>query len=647
MKPTDTKQKAITGVISVNSKGIGFIENPADPKGEDFEIPTERLHTALNRDEVEVIVLPEKNRNRQLAEVTKIIKRAKMRFVGSLQQAKSGFALVPDDNRLYSDISVSAENSMGAKIGDKVYVEITEWDEKVGYPVGKVIEIIGRHGEHNAEMRGIILERGLAYDFPPEVVKEAEKIGREEQKITPAELASRKDFRDTVTFTIDPVDAKDFDDAISFKKLSADKFEIGVHIADVSHYVRVGTALDSEARSRGFSVYLVDRTIPMLPEVLSNNLCSLNPHEDKLAFSSVFVMNMKGDVLERWFGKTVINSNKRFAYEDAQKVLTDGLGEYFEELDTLNKIAYKLRAEKSKNGAIDFEQDEIKFELDKTGRPIRVFKKKRFDTHKLVEEFMLLSNREVAHYMYKAISKKDLSHFIYRIHDVPDADRIENLSIFVKALGYNLPMSKKGVSVRDIQALLKEVEGKPEESLIKTAAVRSMAKAVYSVDNIGHFGLAFEYYTHFTSPIRRYADLLVHRLLFRELTHGKIATGEWALYKKLAEESSEKEVKAAEAERASIKYKQVEYMKERVGQVFDGTISGVTDWGMYIEEKETRSEGMIRIRDLGNDFFKFDQKQYAIIGEKSGKRYRLGDTVKFKIVNADLEHKTIDLALVD
>ncbi len=644
-----TKTGIITGIISVNSKGIGFIEKP-NKKSEDesdIEIKNEYLHTALHKDEVEVKLLGKEDRGRELGEVIKILNRNKMKFVGRLEQHGLGFAFVADDNRLYVDINVPASFAGDGKDGDKVYVEIVEWKEGTKSPIGKVLEVVGKHGEHNTEMRAIILERGIAYDFPKEVEEEATKIGQTEKIPTPAEIATRRDFRDTITFTIDPIDAKDFDDAISFKKLDNGHFEVGVHIADVSHYVREGTELDREARSRGFSVYLVDRTIPMLPEVLSNHLCSLNPHEDKLAFSAVFDMDTNGVVHKRWFGKTIINSNRRFTYEDAQANLTARSGEFFEELDVLNKIAYKLRDERARNGAIDFEQDEVKFELDETGKPIRVFRKKRFDAHKLVEEYMLLANREVALYMYQTAGQKNGS-FVYRIHDTPDEDRIAELALFVRALGYSLPMSgKKGVNVKDIQQLLKDVEGKSEEALIKTAAVRSMAKAVYAVENIGHFGLAFDYYTHFTSPIRRYADLLVHRLLFRELTHGKIEQGEWNLYKKLTEECSEKEVRASEAERASIKYKQVEYMRDRIGKVFNGTISGVTEWGIYIEDDETRSEGMIRLKDLGNDYFSLDKKKYAIVGEKSKKMYRLGDKVKFKILNTDVEKKTIDMGLVE
>ncbi len=637
-------KQTFTGVVSVNSKGIGFIENPADKAGEDVEIPQSLLHTALHHDQVEVALQPKKGNFRQTAEVIKIVQRAKIRFAGQLDEAKNGFAFIADDKRLYQDIFIPTAAALKAKAGDKVYIELTEWNEKL-YPIGKVIEIIGRHGEHNAEMRAIVLERGLAYDFPTQVTHEAESIGKKEKNITKEERASRRDFSDTPTFTIDPIDAKDFDDAISFKELPGGLYEIGVHIADVSHYVREGTALDAEARERGMSIYLVDRTIPMLPEVLSNDLCSLNPNEEKLTFSSVFVMNDNGNVLERWFGKTIIKSWKRFTYEAAQEVLEGKSKEYSKELLKLNSIAKKLKAVKEASGAIDFETDEVKFELDATGRPIRIYKKTRKDAHKLVEEYMLLGNREVAHFMWKA-NAKNHGAFLYRVHDVPVIEKIDNLIGLVKALGYNLPVTKKGIAVKDLKKLFLEAAGTAEESLIKVAAVRSMAKAVYSTTNIGHYGLAFEYYTHFTSPIRRYADLIVHRLLFRELTGGKITQGEATRFQKIADDNSEKEIRASEAERASIKYKQVEYMKEHIGETFSGTITGVTQWGMYVEDKETKCEGMISLRTMTDDFYKFNEKTYSITGEKTKKKFTLGDSLKFKIVAADMEKKTLDYVLI-
>lgn len=634
--------KTFTGIISINSKGTGFVEH-----GEldaDVEIANADLATALHGDEVVVELLPKMSKNRKTGKVLKINARAKMRFVGRIEEESGMFFLIPDDKRLYRDIVIAPADANGAKPGDKAYVEIVSWEDPAKSPRGKVLEVVGRHGDHNAEMRGIVLERGLEYDYPLPVVREAEEIDRN-KAITPEERAKRRDFSKTPTFTIDPADAKDFDDAISFKFLPDGNYEIGVHIADVSHYVREGTALDQEARKRGFSVYLVDRTIPMLPEVLSNDVCSLNPKEEKCTFSAVFVMNDKGDVLDRWFGKTLINSWRRFTYEEAQEVLEGKRDEYPKELLKLNEIAKRLRAKKEAEGAIDFEQDEVKFQLDETGKPIRVFKKSRKDAHKLVEEYMLLANREVAQHMWKA-SEKSKGAFLYRIHDTPVKEKIDDLAMFVRALGFDLPVSKKGVAVKDLKALFDQISGTEAEPLIKTAAIRSMAKAVYSTQNIGHYGLAFEYYTHFTSPIRRYADLVVHRLLQRELTDGKISAGEIAKFQKIAEDNSQKEIRAAEAERASIKYKQVEYMSERVGQEFDGTITGVTEWGVYVEDKETKCEGMARLVTLKGDYYFFDPKQYAIVGEKTKKKYALGDSVRFKVAHADLERRTLDYEIL-
>jgi ribonuclease R len=636
--------KTTIGIVRVNSYGTGFVDQE-NKEEKSTEIPTQYLHTATHLDEVEIAVTGRKTqRGNPEGEVVKILKRAKTSYTGVIENKGMGLCLITDDKRLYADIYIPQAHRNGAVAGDKAHVEIVEWTKDERNPIGKVLEVVGKHGEHEAEIRAILLERGIMRDFPSSVEEEAKKVKEKEKKTSAEEIKTRRDMRGTLTFTIDPFDAKDFDDAISFKELPDGTYEIGVHIADVSHYVRPGTELDREARERGFSVYLVDRTIPMLPEILSNDLCSLNPHEDKLAFSSIFIMNKKGEVLSRWFGKTIINSDRRFTYEEAQESIVKS-GDYDNELRTLNGIAKILREKKERAGAIDFEQDEIKFVLDEKGKPIRIIKKKRFDAHKLVEEYMLLANREVAMFMAEAPATKAAG-FLYRIHDVPKDEKIADLAIFVRALGHELPISKKGVTVRDLQALMKKVEGKAEESLVKTAAVRSMAKAIYSTDNVGHFGLAFEYYTHFTSPIRRYADLVVHRLLQDELTHSPKARGDWELYKKVAEDTSEKEIRAAEAERASIKYKQVEYMKDRIGQVFDGSISGVTEWGVYVEDVETKSEGMIRLKDLPGDYYVLDKKNYAVVGERTKKKYRLGDKVKFKILNADLERKTLDFTLV-
>lgn len=647
-----TPQK-ITGTISINSKAVGYVSN--EKFKEDIEIPTTFLKTALNKDEVEVAILPKKalrrtfgKKSRIFGEVVNILKRAKTNFVGVIQKNDLGISyLVPDDRKMYADILIPKIAGEEIPENKKVLVKIVKWESQEKSPEGKIIKILGEKGDNGVEMESIILERGFEVGFPEEVLKDAEitkekNAGEENFK---AGISKRRDCRGDLTFTIDPQDAKDFDDAISIKKLSENEFEIGVHIADVSHYVKENTALDREARKRGFSVYLVDRTIPMLPEILSNELCSLNPKEDKLTMSAIFTVTKDGRVTKKWFGKTIINSDKRFSYEEAQESIQNPQGVFHNELSILNSIAKKFREEKFKKGAIDFEQDEVKFKLDETGKPIGVYKKTRLDAHKLVEEFMLLANREVA-WFFHTQNKSTGRSFIYRIHDVPDPEKLDNLSIFLRAMGYELTPSAKGITSKDIQAVLKKIEGKSEESLIKTAAIRSMAKAAYSTKNIGHFGLAFQYYTHFTSPIRRYADLVVHRLLEKLLENRRMEQDEFVKYEKISRETSEKEIRAAEAERESIKYKQVEFMKEKVGQEFDGTITGVTDWGIYIEEKETKAEGMAKLRDLQDDFYVLDEKNYAIVGQKTGKKFSLGDSVRFRITGADVERKTLDYLLI-
>ncbi|OHB12961.1 MAG: ribonuclease R, partial [Candidatus Zambryskibacteria bacterium RIFCSPLOWO2_12_FULL_39_23] len=541
------------------------------------------------------------------------------------------------------DIFLPKEKSVQKNI--KVLVKVINWS----IMQGKMIKVIGQKGENNAEMESIVLEKGFRIEFPNAVELEAERIHKSYKASFAEEIKKRRDMLGTTTFTIDPFDAKDFDDAISFKDLGDNKYEIGIHIADVSHFVTPGTELDREAEKRGLSVYLVDRTIPMLPEILSNDFCSLNPDEDKLTFSAIFTMTGDGKVLDEWFGRTVIHSNKRFAYEEAQEVIDGKLsGPYQTELRKLREIAQKLEKAKYHGGAINFETEEVKFVLDSKGKPIRVYKKSRLETHKLVEEFMLLANRSVAKFVFMSQNKGFLKgkQSVYRIHAKPDPDRIQDLATFLKALGFDLRNKEGLVTSKDINTLLKEVEGTPNEELIKTAAIRSMAKAAYSTKNIGHFGLAFSYYTHFTSPIRRYPDLLVHRFLERELSGGKIEQNEFEKFERICLASSELEKKASDAERASIKYKQVEYMQEHIGEEFAGTITGVVEWGIYIEEKETKCEGMIKIRDLGDDYFTLDEKNYTVVGQKTGKKFRLGDTVKFKVVGADLDKRALDYSLV-
>jgi ribonuclease R len=641
----EQKESILEGTIRVTGKGVGYF---ADPQGgDDFEIQPENIKTALNRDKVRIELLGREIYGRKQARVTEIFERNKTQFVGTLEEDPAGFFLVPDDKRMYRDIFIAPEKAGKGRAGDKVQVIITEWSDPSKSPKGEVIRIIGKAGEHNAEMVGIVLESGFEIDFPPEVEKEAqawkERYAKEDK------LKDRRDFRGATTFTIDPADAKDFDDAISIQKLDNGDYEVGIHIADVSHFVEVGTELDREAKKRGTSIYLVDRTIPMLPEVLSNDLCSLNPNEPKYAFSAAFVMDKSARVKERWFGRTLIESDKRFTYEDAQETLDKKSGKFYEELQTLNDLAYKLRAEKFKKGAIEFESEEVKFELDDLGKPVKVYKKVRKDTHKLVEDFMLLANREVATYMTKGMAARpELSRgaFVYRIHDAPDRDKIINLATFVKALGFELNNKDGETTGEDITKMLRAVEGSPAETLIKTAAIRSMSKAVYSTSNIGHFGLAFEYYTHFTSPIRRYPDLMVHRLLQRFLTQGKIDQDEIIKYQRLCDDSSEREMEAAEAERASIKYKQVEYMQEHIGEEFDAIISGVSEWGIYVEEVNTKAEGMVKLRDMKDDFYELNEKLYAIVGKDSGKKYSLGDKIRVKLVASDPERKTLDFQFV-
>ena len=639
--------KAFEGTIRVTGKGVGYF--PIPESEDDFEIQPENIKTALNRDRVKVVSLGTEIFGRRQARVEEIVERHKIEFVGTLEKsdppAGGGFFLVPDDKRLYRDIFVPSEKIKQAKEGDKVQVKITEWADASKSPKGEVVRVIGRAGEHNAEMLGIVFESGFEVDFPPDVEKEAhawkEKYKNEDK------LDGRKDFRDRTTFTIDPVNAKDFDDALSLKVLPNGDFEIGVHIADVSHFVKEGTALDREARTRGTSIYLVDRTIPMLPEVLSNDLCSLNPNEPKYAFSAVFVLDGDAKVKERWFGKTLIESDKRFAYEEAQEILDKKKGKFYEELSTLNDLALKLRKEKFKKGAIDFETDEVQFELDDLGKPVRIYKKERKDTNKLIEDFMLLANREVATYMHGVTGKNGRAAFVYRIHDAPDREKILNLATFVKALGFELKNKDGETTGEDIAKMLRSVDGTPAEMLVKTAAVRSMSKAIYSTTNIGHFGLAFDYYTHFTSPIRRYPDLMVHRLLYRFLNKGKIEQDEIIKYQKLCDYSSEREIEAAEAERASIKYKQVEYMQGHIGEEFDATVSGVSEWGIYVEEVLTRAEGMVKVRDMKDDFYELNKNLYALVGKRTGKKYSLSDKVRVKLVGSDPERKTLDFQFVE
>lgn len=639
-------QNLIEARISTNGKGMGFVKIP-DTKDE-IVIEADKMNQALPGDTVKVRKIGIGRDERPTGEVVSVVSRSREQFVGTVVIEHGIIIVKPDNFKVYVSFILDKESAEKVKEGQKVLIKLGEWPQG-SQPFASLLKIFGNKGEHEVEIQSIIYEKGFIIDFPSGVDAEAEALQKEWHKIPQSEIDKRFDLRDEDVLTIDPADAKDFDDALHIKKLDNGNFEIGVHIADVSHYVTPGSALDKEAYDRATSVYLVDRTIPMLPEVLSNDLCSLNPNTEKLAFSAIFEIDEKANVVNRKFGKSVIHSKKRFSYEEAQAVLDAESGPYVDELIQMNTIAKKLGDIKRKEGAIEFESDEIKFELDENGRPLRVIKKERMDTHKLVEEMMLLANREVAKFIHDKGKVNGNIHdkLIYRIHDLPNKDKLADLANFVKGLGYFLPLDEEGyVNAKDLNKLFDDVEGKNEENMIKTAAVRTMSKAIYAPQNIGHFGLAFKFYTHFTSPIRRYPDLLVHRILFDFLTGDKIDASEIAHFEKAAQISTEREIMATEAERESIKYKQAEYMMDHMGEPFDAVISGVTPFGLFAQVKETLSEGMIHVTKLGDDFFKFDEKNYAMVGEKTKQKFRLGDTIKIKVTSIDLDQKKIDMELV-
>lgn len=645
MKTKKNDENPIKGVISINRRGVGFVTNV--DFDEDIEIQHQYLNTALHGDIVTLHILPHEEGKRINGAVHSILERSRTEFVGTIEHKNNLVFLKPDDNRFYQDLMLPKEDVDKIDSGTKAYVKMHLWTDPRKNPEGEIIKVLGKKGEHEVEMQSIIFEHGFETTFFPAIEKEAEKF-KSQKAITEKDLESRRDVRGITTFTIDPRDAKDFDDALSVDMRENGDIEIGIHIADVSHYVRPGSLVDNEARKRATSIYLVDRTIPMLPEVLSNDVCSLVPNEDRRTFSAMFVLSPDAEVKERWFGETIIHSNKRFTYEEAQEILTKKEGVLYNELNTLNTLSKKIRKRRAESGAISFEQDEVAFELDKTGKPIRIYKKKRQDTNLLIEDFMLLANREVATYVFDLVKKHKggKSAFVYRIHDMPNPEKIEELAIFLRAIGYDLKTSEGRVSGKDINALFKEIEGTPEEHLIKTATIRSMAKAVYSTKNIGHFSLAFKYYTHFTSPIRRYPDVMVHRILKSFLNKQPLSAKELSDYEQLTILSSQREIEAVRAERDSIKYKQVEYMMNHIGEEFKGVIVGVTEWGVYVEEIETRAEGLVRVGNIKGDYFNLEPKKYRLIGEKTKKKFSLGDEVKVKLKKADLESRQLDFVFV-
>jgi ribonuclease R len=630
----------VTGKVDMTADGSAFIV-PDDEFEKDIFVSARKLHTALNGDHVKVYIYAKKSGRKNEGEVVEIIKRLKTDFIGVIR-ISDRFAFVNvDDRKMLHDIFVPLSDLEGAKNGQKVQVSITDWPEGAKNPIGKIATILGEQGENNTEMNAILAQYGFPLAFPAEVEREADLIPEE---VSADDLKGRRDFRDTVTFTIDPADAKDFDDAISFKKLSNGNYEIGVHIADVSHYVKPNSHLDKEAYARATSVYLVDRVIPMLPERLSNGVCSLRPHEDKLCFAAVFELDEQANIITEWFGRTVIHSNRRFSYEEAQEVIENKSGDHAEEILKLNELAYILRDRKFKNGAISFESTEVKFKLDDTGKPIGVYVKERKDAHKLIEDFMLLANKKVAEFVSKKGNGKKKYTFVYRSHDSPNLENLGNFALFAARFGYKINTKSDKEIAKSLNYLMEDVEGKKEQNVLTQLAIRSMAKAVYTTKKTSHYGLAFDHYTHFTSPIRRYPDIMVHRLLAAYLNNEKSANEEE--YETASSHSSTMEKRAADAERASIKYKQAEYLEENIGNTFTGIISGVTEWGMYVEIIENKCEGMVRLRDIADDFYVLDEKNYCIIGQRKKKKYQLGDEVKVKVKKVDLAKRQIDFSLI-
>ena len=657
------ERKYNIGTLDVTSNGNAYFIS--DEFEDDIFIPSINLNKGLHQDTVKVYTYNKRGSKKLEADVVEVIERAKTEFVGVLQLNKNFGFVIPDNQKMYADIFISQNKINGAEDGDKVVATLTDWPQNSKNPFGKITTVLGKPGDHNTEMHSILLEYGLPYEFPKEVEEEAENLPIE---ITTKEIAKRRDMRSDLTFTIDPKDAKDFDDALSFTKLENGNYEIGIHIADVSHYLQEKTILDDEAYDRATSVYLVDRVVPMLPEMLSNGVCSLRPNEEKLTFSAVFEINEKAQVVKKWFGRTVTYSDQRFAYEEAQSIIENctlsALKEYTMPSDIsiidaeykvskeiveatlkLDELAKKMRKKRMKAGAISFDRVEVKFNLDEEANPLGVFFKESKDANKLIEEFMLLANRKVAEFIGTEKGKPSKNTFIYRTHDEPNIDKLTALQGIISKFGYSINTETKASTSESLNKLLADVHGKAESNMVETLAIRTMSKAAYTTQNIGHYGLAFDYYSHFTSPIRRYPDVMTHRLLQHYLDGGKTPKAD--LYEEKCKHSSQMEELAAKAERSSIKYMQIKYMQDHQDMEFEGVISGVTEWGIYVEISENKCEGMVRIRDIKSDYYIFDEKQYAIVGQSTKKIYQLGSVVTVKVKNTDLERKHLDFTLIE